>query len=384
MDNKLKERLIHIRRQIHQHPELGFEEFETAKLVEETLHQLGIETKRMAKTGVVGLLRGKGTRTIALRADMDALPITELNQVEYASRIPGKMHACGHDVHVAAVLGAAMVLAQQREELRGNVKFIFQPAEEAPGGAKPMIEEGVLEDPKVDAIVAGHCWPGLPAGVIEVGEGPVMAAPDVLTLKIIGKGGHGAMPHTTVDAIAVAFQVGVALQQVVSRMSDPLDPVVLTIGSIHGGTARNVIAQEVVMEGSVRSLTPQTHERLPGLIEGVIRGVTSAYGASYELDYHNLYPPTINDSNMARLVLEAAKKVLGTEGARWSTKPSMGGEDFSYFAQRVPGAFFRIGIADPTGARPSYPLHSPNFDVCEDAIPAAVEVFVQIVKDFLG
>ncbi|HHV78546.1 MAG TPA: amidohydrolase [Firmicutes bacterium] len=381
---QLKQQLIEIRRRIHQHPELGFEEFETAKLIEETLRKYGIETKRLAKTGVVGLLRGNGERTIALRADMDALPIQELNQVEYASKIPGKMHACGHDVHVTCLLGAAIVLSNRRNALRGNVKFIFQPAEEAPGGAKPMIEEGVLEDPKVDVIVGGHCWPGLPAGCIEVGEGPVMAAPDVLTLKIIGKGGHGAMPHTTVDAIAVAFQVGVALQQVVSRMSDPLDPVVLTIGSISGGTAPNVIAQEVLMKGSIRSLSPETHEKLPRIIEQVVKGVTSAYGATYEMDYYNLYPPTINDPKVAQMVLKAAEKALGPGKALWSRYPSMGGEDFSYFTQKIPGAFFRIGVSDPSKQRPSYPLHSPNFDVCEDAIPAAVSVLVQIVEDYLN
>jgi len=389
----LMPRLIEIRKTIHRNPELGFEEYQTAALVAGTLEDLGIEVRTgVANTGVVGVLRGSsvhrvaggGTRTIALRADMDALPVTELNDVDYASRVPGKMHACGHDVHTTILLGAAMVLAGMRDQLNGNVKFIFQPAEESAGGALPMIEQGVLKDPDVDAIVGGHCWPGMPAGQIGIGEGPVMAAADFVTIRIIGKGGHGALPHLAVDPIAISFQVGTALQQIVSRLRDPLDPVVLSICSIHGGTKSNVIAEEVVMEGTVRSFNPETRERLPGLIEQVLRGVTSAYGGDYALQFNKLYPPTVNDAGIARLVEKAARKALGNEAVTWGIDPTMGAEDFSFFAERVPAASFRIGVADPTGERPAYPLHNPRFDIHESAIPAAVAVFVQTVLDFLG
>ncbi len=384
MASSLQDRLVQIRRTLHQHPELGFEEEQTGALVADTLRGLGLEVQTgVAKTGVVGLLRGaKPGKTVALRADMDALPVTELNQHEYRSKTPGKMHACGHDAHVTTLLGTAMVLSQLRDQLAGNVKFIFQPAEEGPGGAEQMVAEGVLENPKVDAIVGAHVWPGIPAGRVGVAPGPMMAAPDTMNLKIIGRGGHGAEPHLTIDAVAISAQVITALQNIVSRMRNPMDPVVVTIGSIHGGTRFNVIAQEVEMAGTVRTFNPETRKKMPGLIEKVVAGVCSSFDAKYEFQWIPSYPATVNEPAVTEVVRQAAVSILGDDSVLTELEPSMGGEDFSYFLARVPGCFFRLGVGNDRKA--TFPLHHPQFDVDESALSSGVAVFAQSTLDLLA
>lgn len=371
--------VIALRREFHQKPELGFEETETAGRVAAYLRDLGLDVRTgVAKTGVVGLLQGDHPGPVlALRADMDALPVTEKTGAGYASQSPGKMHACGHDGHTAILMGTAKVLSRMKGELKGTVKFIFQPAEEGPGGALPMIEEGVLDNPRVDAIFGLHIWPGFRTGEIGLGYGAIMAAPDQFVLKIIGKGGHGSQPHETVDAIAVTAQVISSLQQIVSRQIIPTQPVVLTIGTIHGGYRHNVIADEVEMTGTIRTLDPAVREEVPQRIEEIVKGITSAFGATYELQYTRLYPPVVNHREMAELVEEVGRKTLGASAVVAIDAPTMGGEDFAYFLERVPGAFFRLGCSN--GPETNYPLHHPQFNLDEAGLINGVKVLANLV-----
>ncbi|HHV73011.1 MAG TPA: amidohydrolase [Clostridia bacterium] len=381
---ELKPVLVELRRKIHAHPELGFEEEKTAALIAETLQKLEFEVQTgIAKTGVVGLLRGeKAGKTIAFRADMDALALQEENDKPYASLHPGKMHACGHDAHTTSLLGAAMILKELQNNLPGNIKFIFQPAEESTGGAKPMIEEGVLANPQVDAIFAPHVWPDYPAGKITVQYGPTMAAPDYFEIEITGKSGHGALPHKSIDAIIVACQVVNSLQTIVSRKRDPLDPLVLSIGTIQGGSAFNVIADRVKMTGTVRTFNLETREKMPLLMEEIISGICKAFGADYKFKYEKYFPPTINDEKMTAIAEKSAAKIVGKENVIVETKPSMGGEDFSFFLQEVPGSYIKIGINNPAKGI-IYPLHHPKFDLDEDVLPITAALMAQIAWDFL-
>lgn len=376
--------VIALRRRFHENPELGFEEAETSKCVAAYLRELGIEVQTgVGKTGVVGLLTGdQPGPVVALRADMDALPVTEKTGVEYSSKCPGKMHACGHDGHTAILLGTAKVLSQLKHEIKGTVKFIFQPAEEGPGGALPMIEEGVLENPKVDAIFGLHIWPGFKTGEIGLGYGAVMASPDQFVLKIQGRGGHGSQPHETVDAIAVTAQVISSLQQIVSRQIVPTQPVVLSIGTIHGGYRYNVIADEVEMTGTVRTFSPAVRDEVPKRMEEIVKGVTAAFGATYELQYTRQYPPVINHQKMAELVEEVGRKTLGSNAVVAIEEPTMGGEDFAYFLENVPGAFFRLGCSN--GPETNYPLHHPQFNLDEAGLIYGVKVMANLVFDFTG
>ncbi|MGB9809679.1 MAG: M20 metallopeptidase family protein, partial [Caldanaerobacter sp.] len=273
---KIEKEAIDLRRKIHMHPELGFEEIKTSEMVYNYLKELGIEVKRIAKTGVVGLLRGDGKKTIAIRADMDALPIQEENEVEYASKIPGKMHACGHDVHTAILMATAKVLS--RVNLKGNVKFIFQPAEETTGGALPMIEEGVLEDPKVDAIIGLHVDPDIEVGQIGITYGKAYAASDMFDIVVKGKSSHGAQPHKGVDALVISANIINAIQTIVSRNTNPLTPLVITVGTINGGYARNIIADRVNMSGIIRILEENMREEVVKSVEKICRDIANSYG----------------------------------------------------------------------------------------------------------
>ncbi|MBI5167510.1 MAG: amidohydrolase [candidate division NC10 bacterium] len=361
--------LVRIRREIHQHPELGFEEHKTSALVADVLASLGLKVQRgVGGTGVVGLLDGQEGRVIALRADMDALPIQEQSEKPYKSRIPGRMHACGHDANTAMVLGAAMVLAPLRERLSGSVKFIFQPCEEqGPGGAQAMIQASALEDPPVEAIIGIHTFPLLPAGVIGTRPGAVMAAVDNFRITILGEGGHGASPHLSRDAIVAAASAILSLQTVVSRRVNPLDPAVVSIGTIEGGSRPNIIADEVRMTGTVRTLDEGLRKEMPRLIKEVLQGVAQAHGVRYRLEYEEGYPVVRNDPAMARLCLEAAAEVLGSERAVTLEQPTMGGEDFAYYLERIPGCFLRMGIRDEEKGI-IYPLHHPKFDIDEEVL----------------
>ncbi|MBL0389333.1 amidohydrolase [Tumebacillus sp. ITR2] len=372
----LHPQLVERRRDFHQHPELGFQEFRTSKIVADWLTELGLEVRTgVAKTGVVARLRGgKPGKTIALRADMDALPIQDVKTCDYKSTVPGTMHACGHDAHTTMVLGAATVLSELRDQLEGDVVFLFQPAEEGPGGAEPMIAEGALDG--VDFILGQHMAPVYPAGYMAVAEREAMAAADEFTLRILGTGGHGAYPHMTVDALQISAQVITALQAVVSRQVDPLQSAVLTIGTINGGYRYNVIADVIEMTGTVRTFDGLLREEIPKRMEQIIDGITKAYGASYELDYQFHYPAVLNHKSAVDLMRSVATDVLGRERVL-EAPPSMGGEDFAYFLQKVPGCFYWLGCKHPDPVHVGYNIHHPGFDIEEESLFYGVQLMVE-------
>jgi len=376
--------VVELRRDFHRFPETGFEEERTAGVIIDNLKKMGVEVKKgIAKTGVIGLIKGKKEKpVIALRADMDALTITEQNQIPYASKEEGKMHACGHDAHVAILLGVARVLSQIKDHLPGQVKLIFQPAEEGPGGAWPMIEEGALKEPDVDVILGLHVWMELPVGTIGVKAGPAFAAVDEFDLTLTGKSSHGARPQDGIDTIIVAANLINALQSIVSRNIDPIDSAVITIGKIEGGYRRNIIADRVRLEGTCRSLTPEVRDRLEKRLKEVIKGVCSSYGCEYELDYRREYPPLINDGRITDRVKRVAEDILGKEKVIEIEKPTLGGEDFAFFLQKVPGSFFLVGARNEEKGITA-PHHNPYFNIDEDCLAIGVEVLVKTVLDFL-
>lgn len=374
--------LVEIRRDLHMHPELGFQEVRTSGVVERELQRLGIETRRVAQTGVLGVLRGAGGgRTVGLRADMDALPITEQSDVPYASQNQGVMHACGHDAHTTCLLGAARLLSRRRGDLAGTVKFFFQPAEEGPGGAAPMIAEGVMDDPKVDGVFGLHVAGDLPVGQIGVRSGPSSAAADEIVLDIIGESGHAAHPHRAVDAIVAASHTVLALQTLVSRELNPTELMVVTIGTIQGGVKRNVIAERVRLNGTVRTFNPELRRSVPERVERVVKGVTEALRARYELDYRFGYPPLINEPAATGLVRRVAAGLLGPEAVYETPQPTMGAEDFAYFLERAPGCFFRLGTRRPDG--PVIGGHTPTFDIDERALPIGAATLAGAALEFL-
>ncbi|NLV91546.1 MAG: amidohydrolase [Firmicutes bacterium] len=378
--------MISLRRRIHQYPELGFEEVKTAALVAEELEKMGLEvTTQVARTGVVGVLRGgQPGKVVGLRADMDALRVQDGKEnCPYRSRNDGVTHACGHDGHVAMLLGAAKYLSQQREELAGTIKFIFQPAEEEPGGAEPMIAAGVLSNPEVEAMLALHLSNNLPVGKIGLRYGATMAAVDRLSITIHGAGGHGAAPHQTVDAIVVAAQAVTALQTIVSRRLNPAEPAVVTLGTISGGYRHNVIADRVELTGTVRTLSSQVRDQIEQEIDRILAGVCAAYGARAEFELTPVYPATINAEGPTKLMAEVAADLLGAEGVIYEPHASMGGEDFSYFGQ-VPGgaAYIHVGSKNPAKGF-VYPHHHPKFDFDEDALGYGAALMVQWTRRYL-
>jgi amidohydrolase len=379
-------KLVKLRRELHQHPELGYNEVKTSERVVRELRKLGIKVRTgVAKTGVVGVLTGmKKGKTVALRADMDALPIMEETNLPYRSKRPGLMHACGHDAHMACVIGAAMILSGLKDQLPGNVKFVFQPSEESPpGGAKPMIREGVLENPKVSGIFGLHCDSAIPVGKIGVKEGPFMAQADSFDITIKGVGAHGARPHDGIDAIVAASQAIQALQTIVSRKIDPLQPVVISLGKIQGGTKRNIICSEVKVEGTARSLTKDVAQRIPRLIQTILSGVGGSSGASFELDYRKGYPVLINHPKATDLARGTISQLFGKLAIFEINKPLMGAEDFAFFLQKVPGSFLRLGIRNPK-KKAIYPWHHPRFAVDEDAIAIGASLLAGLAFDFLS
>ena len=383
LGEKYLQHMINLRETIHMYPEDGSSEFTTSKIIIEELEKLGIKVqKNVAKTGVVGLIEGKYPgKTVLLRADMDALKIQEQADVEYKSKIDGMMHACGHDGHVAGLLGAAMILNELKDNLHGNVKLVFQPAEERDGGALPMIEEGVLENPKVDAAFAAHLWGYLNEGEVHLKEGPMMASPDIFNIKVIGKGGHGAVPQESIDPIVITCQIVNSLQTIVSRKINPLDPVVITCGRIQGGDCHNVIPNEVELEGTIRTFNEETRNWVPKVMEDLIRGITTSQGAAYEFKYEPKYPALINDKYMTSFAKESLKKVVGEENVFDLKEPNMGGEDFAYFAQKVPSAFIFVGIAN----NKSEPVihHNPYFKWDSKNVGILAQSLSQIAIDYL-
>ena len=378
-------RLVEIRRDIHRHPELGYQEERTASLGKAILEELGLEVRTgLARTGVAGLLRGSPAgKTIAIRADMDALPIHEQTVTSYSSRRKGAMHACGHDAHVAMCLGAAMLLCRRQEELAGNVKFILQPNEEVPpGGAGAMIADGVLSDPEVHAIIALHVDPTIPVGKIGVRSGPVMSSVDSLKMVVKGRGGHAALPHLSVDAIVVAAQVIQGLQVLVSRQTDPVEGKVISIGTIEGGHGRNIVADKVTMTGTVRTLNPALRAELPTMIERAVRGITEGMNASYSLDYSFGNPMVVNEAGITGLLKAAGEAIMGPASIV-DAKPTLGGEDFAYFLQRVPGSIARIGVRNEEKGI-IHPWHHPQFDIDEDALPLGAAVLAETALRYLS
>lgn len=369
------ELLIRTRRDLHRHPELAFQEHRTAAIVADRLRAAGYEVRTgIAETGVVGTLRGGAGAgpTLLLRADMDALPILEDTAHDFPSTVEGKMHACGHDAHTAIGLAVAERLAASRDSWGGTVKYVFQPAEETGQGALRMIEAGVLEG--VDRALGLHVWMGLPSGVVGITPGPFMASAGEFELEIHGRGGHGAMPEQTVDAVLVASQVVVALQTIVSRNTSPLESAVVSVGSFHAGTTHNVIAGSARLTGTVRAFTVEACEALPKRIERVVAGVCEAMGATYALHYRQDTPPTINDAASAELVRDAALEVVGEDRVRFGPEVrTMAAEDFGEFLLHVPGCYFFVG-AENESIGAIHPHHSPHFDICEDALPIAVDV----------
>ena len=382
------EQIISDRRKFHRHPELGYNEQLTARAVADRLNQCGYEVRTgVGGTGVVGLLghnRDENKRTLLYRADMDALPVQEENDVDYRSQNDGVMHACGHDAHVAIGLAVAKQLMAERDSLQGNIKFAFQPAEEGGNGAVAMIEAGVMQDPQVTAAVGLHVWNNMPVGTVGIYAGPLMAAVDEFELVVNGRGGHGAMPHQTVDAIVTAAQIVTALQTIVSRNVAPLDSAVVTVGKFIAGTAFNVISDTATLRGTVRTFNKETHARIPEMVERVIRGVAEAMGATCDLTYKRHTPPLVNNQEMCDLVSECAAEVLGAENVFTDESArTMGGEDMSYFLERVPGCYFFLGTRnDERGL--IHPHHSARFDIDESALALGVEIMTRAARRYLG
>ena len=378
----IAEEIISIRRDIHKHPELGFEVHRTAELVSKHLNNLGFEVSTgIGKTGVVGDLIGKNDGpTIGLRADMDALPIQETSDLPYSSVNEGVMHACGHDGHTAMLLGAATIIKQLQDKLNGNVRFIFQPAEEGDGGARYMIEDGCLDS--VNEIYGIHLWNYQQYGEVGVKEGPILAAADVFSITIKGVGGHGAAPQGTVDAILVSAHLITALQSIVSRNTNPLESTVITIGQINGGHNFNVIADEVRLTGTTRAYTENNRNMIKKRMQDIIDGVSKSFGAEIVLKYKEGYPPTVNHEGPTKLVLAASSMVVG-KGAGYPYL-SMGGEDFSYYLQKVPGCFFFVGSAPDKKNILSTPHHCSHFDIDERSLLIGASVYVNLIDNILS
>ncbi len=379
---ELHDELIEIRHDIHRHPEIAFEEVRTADIVAEKLAGWGLDVHRgLGKTGVVGTLRaGDSNRAIGLRADMDALPVDELNAFDYRSVNDGKMHACGHDGHTTMLLGAARYLAQNRD-FSGTVHFIFQPAEEMFGGAKYMIEDGLFEKFPVESVFGMHNMPGLPAGQFSVAAGPVMAAADEYRVKITGVGGHAAYPHYAVDPVYIASEIIVALQTIASRRVDPLGSVVVSTTVLRAGNAGNVIPESAEMVGSARAFTTGVQDEIEGSIRRIAKGVAQAHGATAEVEYTRGYPPTINHPAETEIARQAAIRTVGAENVGAGGLPMMASEDFSFMLNERPGCYLFIGNGEGDHA---VECHNPHYDFNDDILPIGARYWVTLVEDVFG
>jgi hippurate hydrolase len=374
------EQIVALRRDIHREPELGFDTERTAKKVLAALDGLPLDIEMgVARNGVVATLRRGEGPTVALRADMDALPIEEETGLPFSSWIGGRMHACGHDGHTSMLVGAAHALSREdlRDRLNGTVKFVFQPAEEGGGGGRVMVDEGVADE--VSSIFALHLWPGLPFGKVATKAGPIMAAADAFEMEIIGSGGHGAMPHLAADAVVIAAQVVTALQTVVSREVDPVEPAVLTVGEIGAGTAFNIIPEKARIGGTVRTLNPDLRRRIPGRMEAVARGIAKGMRGDANLDYIFSYPVTANDEGAACRALDVAEELFGGHSVLELSNPSMGAEDFAYFLEKVPGAFIWLGVGEDVAG-----LHTPQFAFDEEILPRGSALLAALALEALS
>jgi amidohydrolase len=380
---EIESKIIEIRHQIHQNPELSFAETETAALAASEMRRLGFEVKeKIFGTGVLATFKNSNhpdSKTLLIRADMDALPVQEKNNLLYSSQKDGVMHACGHDGHTAILIGTALVLKELAADFNGNIKFLFQPGEETSGGAEGMIKEGVLKNPEVDAALGLHLWGSTPEGVVEYKSGPFMASPDHFDLKIIGRGGHAARPHNTIDPIPIGAEIISTFQKIVSRRIDPSESAVISVCNFESGSTHNVIPDSAILKGTVRSLKPKIREQLADNIETVIKNICDIYGAEYEFDYVFGYPPVINNSEMTDLLAQAATKILGEARVKEREKPEMGGEDFSFFGKELPSVFYFLGIA-PEGKIINH--HQSDFKFDDSVLKDGVAVMVQTALDF--
>lgn len=366
---------IDVRRHLHANPELSYQEFKTSQYIQERLKEYGITHKVMAETGVIGLIEGKNpsSRIIALRADIDALPIQEQNDIAYKSTNAGVMHACGHDVHTTILLGAAKILNELKSEWEGTVKLIFQPGEERnPGGASILIKEGVLKDPAPSAIFGLHVHPTLPVGKFSFRPGKVMASADEIYITVRGKGGHAAAPHLTVDTILVASHIVIALQQVISRNNDPFSPSVLSICSVQGGHTTNVIPSEVKLMGTLRALDENWRKKAHELIRKITTATAESMGASVDLHIDIGYPAVINNEKLSNDARKLAEELMGDENIE-TTEMRMGAEDFGYYSQVIPGCFYRLGVGNVAKGITAT-VHTPLFNIDEEAIKYGMEM----------
>ena len=369
------------RRDIHAHPEIAFEEHRTAQIVADKLESFGIEVETgIAGTGVVGTLRkGMGNRSIGLRADLDALLINETNDFEYKSKNPGQMHACGHDGHTTMLLGAAKYLSEQGN-FDGTVNFIFQPAEENEGGGRVMIEDGLFDKYPVESVYGMHNIPGMPVGSFAIKPGPIMAAFDIFNLKVIGRGGHAAMPQTTVDPIIVGTKIIDAFQAIISRSIDPQEPSVLSVTQFHGGDAYNVIPNQVEIKGCTRCFSPNVQKKLEDEMRQISESICKAYGADCEFHYEHRYPATINSEEEANLAGQVAQEIVGEERVNLSPRPGMGSEDFAYMLQEKPGSYIWIGNGDGEG---SCMIHNSGYDFNDEILPIGATYWVKMAEEIL-
>jgi len=374
------EQMTEWRHDIHAHPEIAFEEQRTSDIVARELESFGIEVHRgLAKTGVVGVLTNGDGPSIGLRADMDALPIQETNEFEHRSTIDGKMHACGHDGHTAMLLGAAKYLAETRQ-FKGTINFIFQPAEEGEGGARVMIEEGLFEKFPCQSVYGVHNMPAKETGTFHLRTGPLMAAYDTFQIKVSGRGGHAAMPHQAIDPVVIASQIVTALQSITSRNLDPLESAVISVTQIHGGDTNNVIPDSVWMEGTTRCFKPEIRDWLKPSMQRVVEGVAATYGATVEFDYLRRYPPTINHPSETEIAAKIAAEVAGEIKVDTDTAPVMGGEDFSFMLEKVPGCYLFIGNGEGEGA---CMVHNPGYDFNDEILPVGATYFSRLVETVL-
>lgn len=384
---QISEELIKLRRLLHENPELDFDLYKTSHIIKEFLKKENIEFYNYAETGIVATIYGKSEerieKTIAIRCDMDALPIEEKNNNGYSSKILGKMHACGHDAHMTMALGAAKLLNNHRSELKGNVKFIFEPAEETTGGAPIMIKEGVLDNPKVDAIIGCHVDESLQAGTIGIKKGVAYAASNPFTIRISGNSTHGASPHKGVDPIVISAQVINALQLLVSRETSPVSPAVITIGKISGGTAANVIPESVTLEGIIRTMTLEDRERIKNRLKETVEFQVKSLRGTCEVTVDESYPCLYNDDGMFNILQNISSELLGRENVKILNEPTMGVESFAYFSLKVPAVFYQLGCGNKEKGI-TYPIHSCHFDIDEECLKVGVAVHCKMAVDFLN
>lgn len=381
--NNIKDTIINWRRDFHMNPELGYEEKRTSSIIKEFLNKNNIEYTETAVTGICAIIKGKGEKTIGIRADMDALPLQDNKNCSYASKVTGKMHACGHDAHTAILLGTALVLNNMKDTLNGNIKLFFEPAEETTGGAKVMISEGVLQNPNVDAVIGLHVDENINCGKVGIKKGVVNAASNPFTIKIKGKGGHGANPHTTIDPIFISSSVIVNLQSIISRELAPQHPAVLTIGSINGGTAQNIIPEEVTISGIIRTMTSEDREYVKRRLVEITEGVTNSLRGKCEITIDESYPCLYNDDNMYNLFLNSVTKVVNEENVIKLDNPNMGVESFAYFSMESPSLFYYLGVKNEEKGIVN-PAHGSLFDIDEDSLPIGVAIQCQLAVDFLN